>query len=430
MRDLYTFFIEEDLAMQPDPTPISDDVTLHRCQDLTPLSVVTVVAPLEELQTFYLGVGQVGVDTNDHVAPIGEHQLLYVTDSDRLYAVNASDGTVHWCQQVKPPSEWPNHPGRLHPGRLHRPPPHMQFGAPRVANGVVYVCASGYRKYTYAFNAQDGALRWRTPTDGWIVGRPFQDYAVPLVRDGIVYNGTYALHEQDGTVRWRITVDTRWLSLQTLVDGTLYANTMEGIYAINVQNGEVRWHYEPDTHMPIGGSLVIDDHLLYVGTLGSADHPEKSRFYALDADTGTRHWEYPMGDSYIRAVILNESIYVSSRDWHLYALEKHNGNLRWKYKIVFPTPYTVTIVRNIVYIGGYYAFYALNSEDGTVLWHKDLERDSASFYGTPSVISGVVYLASIDESGQSMLYALDANSGVEHWRNHYSYRIALLAIAQ
>ena len=416
--------------MHQNPTPLSDDVTLHRCQDLPLLSVVTIAAPVEERQTFYLGVGQVGVDTNDHVSLVGEHRLLYITDSDRLYAVNADDGTIHWCQQVKPPSEWRNRPAGLHPSRLHRPPPHMQFGTPRVANGVVYVCASGYRKYTYAFDAEDGALRWCTPTDGWIVGIPFQDYAVPLVRDGIVYNGTYALHEQNGTVRWRITVDTRWLSLQTLVDGTLYANTMEGIYAINVQNGEVRWHYEPATRMPIGGPLVIDDHLLYVGTLGSADHPEKSRFYALDADTGTLRWEYPMGDSYIRAVIHNESIYVSSRDWHLYALEKHNGSLRWKYKIVFPTPYTVTIDRNIVYIGGYYTLYALNSADGTVLWHKDLERSSASIYESPSVVDKVVYLARTDESGRSTLYALNASNGVEYWHNHYPYRIALLAIAQ
>lgn len=424
------FFNEEDLAMQQDPTPISDDVTLYRCQDLPSLSVVSIGAPVEERQTFYLGVGQVGVDTNNHVAPVGEHRLLYITDSDRLYAVNASDGKVHWCQQVKPPSEWRNRPDRLHPSRLHRPPPRMQFGTPRVTNGVVYVCASGYRKYTYAFNAEDGTLRWRTPTDGWIVGIPFEDYAVPLVRDGIVYNGTYALHEQDGTVLWRITVDTRWLSVQALVDGMLYAVTQEGIYAINAQNGEVRWRYEPATRMTIGGPLVIDDHLLYVGTLGSADHPEKSRFYTLDADTGAQRWEYPMGDSYIRAVIHNESIYVSSRDQHLYALEKHNGSLRWKYKVVFPTPYTVTIVRDIVYIGGYFALYALNSVDGTVLWHKDLERSSASFYGTPAVVDGVVYLVSIDESGRSMLYAFNASNGVEYWHNHYPYRIALLAVAQ
>jgi outer membrane protein assembly factor BamB len=72
-------------------------------------------------------------------------------------------------------------------------------------------------------------LRWRTPTDAWRVDIPFADDAVPLVKDGIVYHGTYALNERDGTVLWRIAIDTHWLSLQALVNGTLYAVTQESI---------------------------------------------------------------------------------------------------------------------------------------------------------------------------------------------------------
>lgn len=144
MRDVHEFCREEDLEMHQDPTSPPDDVALNRCQDLPPVSVVTPVAP------------------------VGEPHTLYVTCSDRLYAVNASDGTVRWCQQVKLTEEltkeWSSRPGMR-----HHPPPHMTFGTPRVANGVVYVCASGYGRYTCAFNAGDGALRWRTPTDAWSV---------------------------------------------------------------------------------------------------------------------------------------------------------------------------------------------------------------------------------------------------------------------
>jgi outer membrane protein assembly factor BamB len=429
MRDVEEFFREGDLAMRQDPTSLSDYVALNRYQDLPRISVVTIVAPVEERQTFYLGVGQVGVDPDDHIAQVGgEHKMLYVTDADRLYAVNASDGTVRWCQQLQPTKEMND---RLR--MRHHPPACLQFGTPRVANGVVYVCASGYGRYTCAFNAGDGSLLWRTPTDAWSVAIPFADYAVPVVRDGIVYNGTYALHEQDGTVLWRIAVDTRWLSLQALVDGTLYAVTQMSIYAINAQNGEVRWHYEPNTHMPgssaIGGPLVVADHLLYVGTLGSVDHPENSRFCALDADTGTLRWQYPMGDSYVGAVIHGESIYVSSRDQHLYALQKHNGSLRWKYECVRPTtPHTVTIVGNIVYIN-IDGVYALNSMDGTILWHKDLERGPGFYCTQPVICEGVVYLVCGDGSGASILYALNASNGAENWHNHYPYKIALLAVA-
>jgi outer membrane protein assembly factor BamB len=149
-------------------------------------------------------------------------------------------------------------------------------------------------------------------------------------------------------VLWRIAIDTRWLSLQALVDDTLYAITKMGIHAINAQNGEVRWRY--DTPMSPGGPLVVADHLLYVGTLGSVDHPEPSRFYALDAEMGTLRWEYPLGDGYTGAVIHNEGIYVSSHDRHLYALEKHTGSLRWKYRFAYSTHPTATIVSDVVYI--------------------------------------------------------------------------------
>src|SRR5260370_3081951 len=233
--------------MHQDPTSPSDDMTVNRCQDLPPVAVVIPVAPVGAQQTLYavVGGGQVGVDPGDHVALVGEPPTLYVTALDRLYAVHASDGTVRWCQHVQLTQELTKEWSARH-DMLHLLPPSMIFGTPRVADGVVYVCASGYNWYTHAFNAEDGSLRWRPPTDGGVVHIPFADYAVPLLRDGIVYTGTYALQAQDGTVLWRIAIDTGWLSPQTLVDGTLYAITQPAIYAINAQNGEVRWRFASD----------------------------------------------------------------------------------------------------------------------------------------------------------------------------------------
>jgi len=409
--------------MHRDPTSPSDDMTLNRCQDLPPVSVVTPVALAGAQQTLcaVVGGGQIGVDPDDHVAQGGELPTLYVTTSDRLYAVHASDGTVRWCRQAQPTQErieeW-----RARYGMPHFRPPHLFFGTARVADGVVYVCASGYSRYTCAFDAEDGRLRWRTSTDASIASIPFADYAVPLVREGIVYTGTYALQAQDGTVLWRIASETRWLSPQALVDDTLYAVAEWEIYAINAQNGAVRWRFESDAYMHISGPPTVANQLLYVGTSGSVEHPEQSRCYALDAETGTLRWEYPLGNGYAGAVIHGESIYVSSGDRHLYALDKHNGSLRWKYRFADPTSNTATIVGNVVLIHG---VYALSSVDGTLLWHKDLK------WCTPSVVvDGVVYLASGDGRGRSILYALDASNGVEYWHSHYPYQISLLAVAQ
>jgi outer membrane protein assembly factor BamB len=403
MRDVHAFFREEILAMYQDPSSASDEVALNRCQDPTPVSVVTTVAP------------------------VGEQQTLFVATFDQLYAVHASDGMVRWCQQVKPTQElikeWSSRPDMR-----HRRPPHLFFGTPRVANGVVYVCASGSGRYTYAFNAGDGTLRWRTPTDAWSVSIPFGDFAVPIVKDGIVYHGTYVLDAQDGTVLWRIAIDTGWLSPHALVEDTIYAMSQMGVYAINAHNGEVYWLYQPDEHTIMSGPLVVADHLLYVGTSGSVAHPEKSYCCALDTEKGTEQWRYPMG-SYIGAVIHNESIYVSSGDRYLYALQKHNGSLRWKYQFVTSGHDSATIAENVLYLNRDGA-YAQSLADGRVLWHQDL-GSSSSVYFTPSVIvDGVVYLARIDGHWQSILYALNASNGTEYWHTHYPHQLAPLAVAQ
>lgn len=256
---------------------------------------------------------------------------------------------------------------------------------------------------------------------------PFGDFAVPLVKDGIVYTGTYVLNEQDGAVLWRIALETQWFSPHALVDNTMYAISQRGIYAIGAQTGEVHWLYQPDEYTIISGPLVVADHLLYVGTHGSVDHPEKSYFCVLDTENGTEQWRYPMG-SYIGAAIHNESIYVSSGDRSLYALEKHIGSLRWKYQIS-SGHHAATIAENVLYVNTDEA-YALSSADGTVLWHQHLgSSPSVSF--TPSVVlDGVVYVASIDGHHRSILYSLNASNGTEYWHSHFPDQIIPLAVAR
>ena len=233
-------------------------------------------------------------------APVREHQPLYLSAREFLYAVNAADGTARWCQHVQLiRTREPEH----HPMVSSPPPPRMTFAMPRVVDGVVYVCIGGFGAYTCAFTADDGTLRWWTPTDAGVASMPFMDFAVPLVRDGIVYSGTHALNAQDGTVLWRIPIDTLTegsLALHALVDETLYATTQRGIYAMNAQDGQIRWRYQPDRLSIVSGPAVVSGRLLYSGTSAGFDRPQrppaptgnsgKSYFCALDVETGTEVW--------------------------------------------------------------------------------------------------------------------------------------------
>src|SRR5262249_21458701 len=123
------------------------------------------------------------------VAPVREHQSLYFAAGGCLYAVDAADGTARWCQQVKLPRP---REVRYPPKVSVPPPPRMSFATPRVVdcangiNGAVYVCIYGWVSYTCAYTADDGTLRWRTPTDAQVSGGHFMDWAIPLVHDGVV----------------------------------------------------------------------------------------------------------------------------------------------------------------------------------------------------------------------------------------------------
>lgn len=370
------------------------------------------------------------------VAPVREHQSLYLAAGGCLYAVNAADGTARWCEQVMlTRTREVLHP----PGVSVPPPPRMSFATPRVVDGVsgidgqVFVCMYGWVSYTCAFAADDGSLRWWTPTDAEVSGGHFMDWAVPLVHDSIVYSGSYAMNQQDGAVRWRVeainTLEEGALALHALVDETLYASTTRGIYAINVQDGQIRWRYQPEEPRYLSGPPVVSGRLLYTGS-GGVGYPDPGHFFALDVDTGTEVWRYPhpMG-SYIGAVVQHETIYVSSGDRFLYALDAKSGALRWRHQFAATGRHPATVANGVLYIATD-GVYALRSADGEVLWHQPLGSSPSVSFCQPVVLDGAVYLVRLDKRGRGVLYALNTRTGAEYWHTPYPSRGAGLGVAQ
>ncbi|HLZ23299.1 MAG TPA: PQQ-binding-like beta-propeller repeat protein [Ktedonobacterales bacterium] len=369
-------------------------------------------------------------------APVREHRPLYLAAGGCLYAVNAADGRARWCQQVK----LIRTREVIYPPEVSvPPPPRVHFATPRVVdgdgvNGMVYVCIDGFfSSYTCAFAADDGALRWWTPTDARVSGGHFMDWAVPLVHDGTVYSGTYALNAQDGAVRWRVeainTLEEETLALHALADQTLYTSTQRGISAINTQDGQIRWRYQPEEPRYLSGPPVVSGHLLYAGT-GGGGYPPKGHCFAFDVETGTEVWRYPI-DSYIGAVVQHETIYVSSGDRSLYALNAKSGALRWRQPFAAPGQYLrdpAIIANDVLYLTAD-GVYALRSADGEILWHQPLGSSPSVSFCQPVVLDGAVYLVRLDKHG-GVLYALNTHTGAEYWHTPYPSRGAGLGVAQ
>lgn len=320
------------------------------------------------------------------------------------------------------------------------PPRRATFATPRAVDGpsgvdgVIYVvCESGFGSYTCAFGVGDGELRWWTPTDARVSGGHFMDWAVPLVRDGVVFSGTYALSERDGSVLWRIGIDTLeegTLALHALANQTLYASTQRGIYATNAQDGQVHWRYRAPESRYFSGPPVVSDRLLYLGISGGGGYPPTGHCIALDVQTGAEVWRYPMG-SYIGAVVQQESIYVSSGDRFVYALDAKSGALRWRQPpsaVGHHLRDPACVADGVLYIAAD-GVYALRQESGEVLWHQPLVSSPSVSFTRPAVLDSAVYVTCIGRHLQGALYALDRHTAATYWRAPFHSATAV-AVAQ
>ena len=111
-------------------------------------------------------------------------------DDRRLVTLDASTGAVLWSAP------------------LHE---YGAQGVPAVVNGVVYVTTASFRCRAYAFKASSGTLLWSVDTSvdidpDWECEWFYPDSPSPAVANGVVYlsaTGVWALDALTGATRWR-----------------------------------------------------------------------------------------------------------------------------------------------------------------------------------------------------------------------------------
>jgi len=155
-----------------------------------------------------------------YIAPwiqiIGANNLLYISTSRGLYALDAQNGAQEWV-----------YPTELPLGH-----------SPTVVGNRVYVGALDHR--LYALNALTGAYVW-----SFEASAGFQTN--PLVVNGIVYAGNrdgyfYALDASSGGLVWRYRTEGPILYSAAYADGVVYfASDDSRAYALNAQSGSLVW---------------------------------------------------------------------------------------------------------------------------------------------------------------------------------------------
>ena len=194
-------------------------------------------------------------------------------------------------------------------------------------------------------------------------------------------------------------------------------HSMGKIYSLNAQNGTKLWNYS------VAGSirsLRILDGIVYVSS--SEDLNLDGKFggggiYALNATTGAEKWVYKIDGRILRSSINNGTIYVffqASGDYSsvLCALKINNGEEVWGWNAghyVFPSMFAIS--DEAIYFSINHQndnnFYSISAKDGKLLWSIPIDDE---VYWYPTLGEGVVYFGSTKTT-----YALNTQNGNQLW---------------
>lgn len=247
-------------------------------------------------------IAPVDNNVNYSTPAIGDDGTLYVgSDADNLYAINP-DGTRKWTFETD---------------NNVKSSPAIGF------DGTIFFASDN--DYFYALNP-DGTEKWSVNIGGNSQAGPAIDSdgtVIAVVGQGGTNGSVYAFNPDDGTIKWQTqTVGRIEVSSPVIANGRIYVGTKDSfnLLALDVNNGEIIWSFP--TGGKIDGTPAVDKN----GTIyfGSADN----YFYAINPD-GTLKYKYLTGDQLWSGVAFGSdgTVYIGGYDGYLYAFEMFSEGL-------------------------------------------------------------------------------------------------------
>ncbi len=270
---------------------------------------------------------------------LDDNGTIYVAtyDSQKVYAIYTSNGTVKWQFSLAEPNE---------------------YSSPAIGDdGTIYVGCGGDNSnygYMYAINP-DGTQKWRYQAN-YVV------WSSPAIYGGNVYFGSssensyegyfYAVKE-DGTLNWSYRVNDDIISSPAVgEDGTIYVGSVDKtFYAFN-PDGTLKWSYdtgdngEPSGYFRYSRPAINSSGVILTGN-------SNGYLYAFNPD-GTVNWMLNIGSEvYSPSIGRNDIVYVGSSDYKLYSVNP-DGTVRWTFSTGGAITAAPTIGKDgIIYVGSH-----------------------------------------------------------------------------
>ena len=195
-----------------------------------------------------------------------------------------------------------------------------------------------------------------------------------------------------------------------VAEGVVFVPTHKNtLYAVDIESGELLW-LPFETDGPLIGGVVVANGIVYFGS-------DDGNVYALNAETGRQEWQPFKTGNMVQSTpaVAGGTLYVTSLDGFLYALDAETGEELWSFETDggIPSPPVVDEAAGLVYVAGFdQRLRAIDIESHEEVWSI---KAGNWFWTTPLVFNGVVYAGALD----GKVYAIEADTGVELWREPY-----------
>jgi outer membrane protein assembly factor BamB len=269
-------------------------------------------------RVFRANLGEGSTDRVQIAAPpvIAGGRLYFIDANHRVIAVDASDGSRIWSEQIRSESR----------------DRHARGGGVAVSGGRVFV-TTGYGVLV-ALDANTGDEVWRA--DG---GAPF--HSAPTVAGGRVYAITndselIAFDTADGSVQWNhqaIAEPARILSAPSVAvsNDSIIAPFASGeLVALLAANGRRLWSDAISRTSSLTSLSAINDiagrPVVQDGVVYAASH--SGMIAAIDLRSGSRIWSRNFASTQT-PWIAGDVVYAVSTDGVLVALNRESGNAYW-----------------------------------------------------------------------------------------------------
>jgi outer membrane protein assembly factor BamB len=160
----------------------------------------------------------------------------------------------------------------------------------------------------------------------------------------------------------------------------------------------------------VGGSTV------YATVLSRSSGSQTGRVVAMNTVNGHFRWTRDLPSRAESSPLLDGGkLFFGSQNGTVYALDAHTGNVLWTYHAAGAVKASPSLSGGVLYFGDYSGqLQAVRESDGRRLWSSGSGGallGSGTFYSTPTVIYGRVFLGNTD----GRVYAYDVSSGKLDW---------------